>query len=109
MATRRSIQVNFRNAKTQAKTLSECASDISRLQRDLNGIIAEISRGWEGNAARAYLAKCEQMKAKLGKQAQDLNNISNAVSRTAQSYYNAEMRAIEIAEARNSSGGGRKG
>ena len=106
MAAKHSIQVNFQNARSQAKTLSECAEEISKLEKEMGTVITDLRSGWQGDAANTYLGKCEQMKDKLGKSASEISRLSAAVSKTAKAYYDAEMRALEIAKTRSSGGGG---
>ena len=101
MKTLKSISISFQQTIAQATSLSECADDLRDVQRQIETIIDELQSNWSGNAANLYLGKCEKMRKKLNRTAGDLDQVSNSIKKTARNYYEAEKRAISLAQRRS--------
>ena len=100
----RAISITFLDARNQADNLDNCASDLKNVETQLTGVMEALQAGWSGDAASQYLAKCGTLQEKLGSTVTDLEQIARVIRKAAQAYYDAETRAIEIANT-NSSGG----
>lgn len=94
----RAIQITFQEAIGQADNLSDCANDLKSVQSQLDSIMETLQSGWSGEAASQFLGKCSILRQKLGKASTDLGQISTSIRSTAQAYYEAEMRALELAQ-----------
>ena len=96
--TREQIDISFQQAVRKAEEVDECAAQLKQLQRQLDQTIASLQSVWEGDGANAYLAKCIRMKEKMVAAESDLSRVASVIRRTAQAYYEAEMRALEAAQ-----------
>ena len=94
----RAIQITFQEAIGQADNLNDCAGDLKNVQHQLDGIMETLQSGWSGEAAGQFLEKCTALRQKLGRASSDLDQISTAIRNTARNYYEAEMRALELAQ-----------
>lgn len=101
MATRASIEMDFKRAKAQAAKLEQIASDMDGLANEqLNGSMQNLSSGWKGENANAYIAKGEKLQSKMNASASDLRNVASDIRRAAERIYRAELAALELAEKR---------
>lgn len=94
----RTIQITFEEAISQADNLSECADELKSVQSQLNSIVESLQSGWSGEAAGQYIEKCLTLWQKLGKASTALEQVSSVIRETARAYYEAEMRAVELAQ-----------
>lgn len=101
MSSARHISMTYSKAIQQAKTLSDCASDVEKLEKKLDGIMSTLRSGWEGEAASSYMGKCGELERKLGASSRELQTLSQAIRDAAEAYYEAEMAALEAAESRS--------
>lgn len=98
MATRASIEMDFRQAMTQAKKVDEIADRLSRVSdSQLNNIMQNLASGWKGENASAYLNKGFRLQNKISISSGELHNVASQIRRVAKQVYNAEMAALEIA------------
>ena len=105
-----SIRINFSQAKAQADNISELADNMRTLaEREFNDTIQQIASAWQGESAWAYLAKAEQVRSSILSTAKALADVANEIRVEAKRIYDAEMRALEIAQQRFSMGGGNGG
>ena len=96
----RTINLTFTNAKRQADRLNECASQLQKVQRQLDSLSGNLQREWSGDAANAFLAKCNALREKINGTSSDINQISATIRGAANAFYSAEMKALEIANSR---------
>lgn len=94
----RAIQITFQEAMGQAENLSDCADDLKGVQHQLDCIMESLQTGWSGEAASQFMGKCTALRQKLGNASTDLGRISTSIRSTARAYYEAEMRALELAQ-----------
>lgn len=107
MASKFQIQLQYRTALQQASRLEELAENLLRTARTGVGeTMSELQICWTGENARAYLAKGDRLKNKIIDTANDLKRAAAAIRRIATNTYNAEMRALELANRRTYGGGG---
>ncbi len=103
MSTEKSIRIEFNQVKAQATALNSCASDLSDVSTKLGSIVDTLSAGWQGDSATLFLQKCEALQTKLTKTSSNLQTVSRVVSNAANSYYQTEMKAIELAKTNSGS------
>lgn len=96
METLASIRITFADASNQAKKLDGCAEDLIRARRQLNDIVNTLRQGWSGTAAEKYYQKCALLEEKLNNTADDIGQIADVIRTSAQRYYDAEKKALEI-------------
>ena len=102
MATRASIEFDFKQALSQADRVEQIADSLSKLSGNkFEGTMQNLSINWKGESANKYLAKGERLQGKMNVTANDLRRIASDIRRIARNLYNAEMAALEIASQRN--------
>lgn len=103
------IEMNFAQAKAQARKLDEIAADMKKLSKhSMADSIHELSGSWKGESATAYFAKSELLRGNIENTAQQISEIADNIRATAQRIYEAEMAALQIIQTRTSgtAGGG---
>lgn len=101
MATRASIEFNFRKAMNQADQIDGIANGLSRLSRDRFGSTMQgISVNWKGENASFYLRKGEKLQGNMDGTASELHSIASDIRTVAKRLYRAEMAALAIAQRR---------
>lgn len=101
MATRESIEFNFKKACDQAKSLDNIANNLVWMVRDkLRDNMQILSQNWQGENAIAYRCKGEQLQDDISKSVKELHDIATDIRTIAKNIYDAEMRALRIAEER---------
>lgn len=96
------IRMNFRAAMAMADRLQELAGKVHNLADErCYGTLRNISNGWKGENADAYLRKGEKVKGKMSRTARDLNSAAATVRTIAKNTYDAEMRAWQIAQTKS--------
>ena len=96
----RTILVEFRQVREQAKALEECAGELSSIEKQLQDLTAGLRAQWQGKSADLYCQKCEELGGKLNNSANHLEKVSTAIHQAAKSYYDAEMTAVELVQKR---------
>ena len=51
------ITLDYVKAEYQAECLEQCAGDLLRQSRDVNVIISDVRRAWQGDTADVYIKK----------------------------------------------------
>ena len=93
------IYMDFRRANQVAEDLRGIArSTRNAADQDLQGALSRIQSNWEGENAEAFQAKGKRLRNQVDQLAQDVDRSANAIERIAQNTYNAEMRAVQIAQ-----------
>lgn len=101
MKTARSISIAFGNAIAQAEKLENSAEQMRNSRRQLADIRNSLRNGWEGESAALYMQKCEALENKLERTAADLMQIASVIRRSAKTYRDAELRALEAIATKN--------
>ena len=102
MATRESIEMDFRQAMAQADKIDGIADCLSQTSNDrFGGALQNMAAGWKGENASAYLGKGARLKNRMDTSASDLHNSAAAIRRAAHRIYEAEMAALDIANNRS--------
>lgn len=101
MASRATIEFNFRTALSQADKIDEIANDLSRLSRtDFGNALQNLSAGWKGENASMYLSKGSTLQGKMNGTSGSLHAVASDIRAIAKRLYDAEMAALAIAEDR---------
>ena len=101
MATRATIEFNFRTALNQANKIDEIADNLSRLSgTDFGNVLQNLSAGWKGENASMYLSKGSILQGKMNTTSGSLHAVASDIRAIAKRLYDAEMAALAIAESR---------
>lgn len=99
MVTYSSIQFDFAQAKAEASRLESIAAEMKRLANsNMESSLDSLSTGWQGNSAKLYLKKGNNVKNDILAVANDLNAVANSIRTVARKIYNAEMEAKRLAD-----------
>lgn len=99
MATYSSISFDFTQAKAEANRLESIANDMKRLANfNMQSSLNYLSTGWQGESAKLYLNKGNNVKNDILAVANDLYAVANSVRTVAKKVYDAEMEAKRLAE-----------
>lgn len=102
MSTRWQIEFDFEQAKRQAQKLDDVADRLEDLARKkVETARQELPSYWEGNSARAFQGKQQELEDAILKSAEELHGEAEKIRAIALSIYRAEMRALEIARRRS--------
>ncbi len=98
MATRQSIEFDFKKALAQADRIDGVADKLSNLSsRQFGATMQNLSANWKGENASGYLNKGVRLQNKMDSTVNELRNIAEDIRRIARTLYDAEMAALEIA------------
>ena len=95
MKTARSISIAFGNAIAQVEKLEASAEQMRTSKKQLDSIRYSLKAEWEGESASLYFQKCDLLGAKLEKTAGELAQIASVIRKSAKTYRDAEMKALE--------------
>ncbi len=87
--------IDVGSANNRAQELKNMAADLSSARDTLNQYLTEITSNWEAEEVKYYTLAIQNVKAKIDSLSQELNDIANSVSTTAQ-----QIRAEEEEAAR---------
>lgn len=97
------IRMDFQRALEQARRLDALADSMDRRTADRMGDAVEgIHSAWRGDSASRYLGKVQDLQRELRQNVNSLRAAASEVRRVARQIYEAEMRALEIAQSRRS-------
>ena len=95
------IQINFKNAYRQAEQLERLAQELSRIAgSQLSGTLQSVAGSWKGDSANLFLQKGNTLMSQISASAQALRETASGTQTIARNTYNAEMRALELAQIR---------
>ncbi|MCD7981727.1 MAG: WXG100 family type VII secretion target [Clostridiales bacterium] len=100
--TAQTIQIEFQQVMRQVSELKSCVNDLNALADRLDSLAGSLGSGWQGESAELYISKCSQLRAKIKSNANSLNSTAETISRMAQAYRSAELKALELAQVRTS-------
>lgn len=97
------IRFDFQNAMQQAQKLDELANDIDRrVANKLDETVQSVHAAWKGDSATLYIGKTQELRRQVQQTARTLRDTAEDIRRIARRIYEAEVRALEIAQSRNS-------
>ena len=101
MATRQSIEFDFRQAMAQADRIDTVADNLNNLSaRRFEATMQNLSSNWKGENASAYRNKGERLQGKMNTTVNELRNTASDIRKIAKKLYDAEMAALDIATKR---------
>ena len=101
MASKASIEFDFRKAKAQADKMDAVADQLNTLSDSkFGGTMQHLSSNWKGENASLYLAKGGKLQDQMDATARELHSIAADIRTVAKRLYEAEMRALQIAQHR---------
>lgn len=99
------IQFDFNEARHQANKLDDIAQKLRNLaKRQVENSIDEVPSFWTGKSASLFMNKQSEMKQNILDTARELEEQADNIRRIAQLIYEAEQRALEIAQKRDYKG-----
>ena len=101
MATRETIEFDFRKALGQAEKIDTIADTLGRLSRtEFENTMQNLSAGWKGGNASIYLSKGNRLQEKMNGTVKELYSVASDIREIAKRVYDAEMAALAIASER---------
>ena len=101
MASEYSIRMDYARAQAAAAKLDEVADGIERMmEHDYPDILGDVRYNWKGENADRFQGKSEEVREKMLTVVKRLRETANTIRTIAKNTYDAEMRALEIARAR---------
>lgn len=98
MATRESIEINFKVALGQADKIDSIADNLSKLSgAKFGGTLQNLSANWKGENASLYLEKGSRLQEKMNGTAEELHSVAVDIRTIARRLYEAEMAALAVA------------
>ena len=92
------ISINFALARQQAQKLEEAAQRLRHMaDSEFENAVQTLEAQWKGEAATAYLRKCELMREKIYEEARNIDHIASSLRRRIHALYEAEQMAKQIA------------
>jgi WXG100 family type VII secretion target len=105
MATRTSIEFDYKNALAQADKVDGIADSLNAIvSRRLQETLQNLSVSWKGDNANAYIKKGSKLKGNVNNTAGELHSIAEDIRVIAKRIYDAEMAALAVAEERTYEG-----
>lgn len=99
------IQFDFNEARRQANKLDDIAQKLRSLaKKQIENSIDEIPSFWTGKSANLFVTKQNEMKQNIINTARELEEQADNIRKIAQLIYEAEQRALEIAQRREYKG-----
>lgn len=98
MATRATIEFDFRKALGQADKIEAIADRLGKLsESEFGDIMQNLSVGWKGDNASQYLSKGSRLQEKMNGTVKELYSVAADIREIAKRIYEAEMAALAIA------------
>ena len=106
--TRSSVTLAYNKAVKEAGNLENIARKVETQKSKLFECRGSISKSWRGENSVAYLKKMEERERELAKVISDLKSIAGTIKKVATTTYNADMKAINLAQKRKYGAGNGK-
>ncbi len=101
MATKASIEFDFRKVMNQAEQIDGIANQLDHLSGNrFDSIMQEISANWKGDSASLYVSKGESLQGNMNDTVSELRSIASDIRLIAKRLYIAEMAALAVAQNR---------
>lgn len=95
------LYMDFASAKTKADQLDELAQQLEKaVNSEYKNGVNSARCAWKGDASDSFKKNADKLEQKTKQAATNLKTCAKTIRQVAQTIYNAEMRAIEIAEKR---------
>ncbi len=101
MKTQAQIYMDYKNACNQADSLEQVARNLDDVAgKQMQDCLGQVQAHWKGDNSEAYVGKGRMLQGKIKNTAGELKKAAAAIRTIAKNTYDAEMRALEIARAR---------
>lgn len=91
MTTKQNVENNFRSAMAQAAKIDEIAESMAAIsEKKLGNTLQELSLGWKGENASAYLRKGARLQDRMGNSSMELRGIAEDIRNRAKRIYESE-------------------
>lgn len=95
------IYFNYNKAIAQANRLDGIAKKMKNAaNRDMQGILNDVSRAWKSDSAPQYVRKGEKVKGNIQTSSKNLEEIASTIRTIAERVRDAELEAWRIANER---------
>ena len=95
------IYFNYNKAIAQANRLDGIAKKMKNAaNRDMQGILNDVSRAWKSDSAPQYVRKGEKVKGNIQTSSKNLEEIASTIRTSAERVRDAELEAWRIANER---------
>ena len=100
--TRHEILFNYAQAMKQADRLDDVARRIERLATDkMESTTGALKSAWQSDSSPQYIRKMGTVQDEIKGNARNIKKVAQRIRTTAEGIKRAELRALEIAEARS--------
>ena len=91
MTTEQNVENNFRSAMAQAAKIDEIAESLAAVSdKKLGNTLQELSLGWKGENASAYLKKGAKLQDRMSNSSMELRGIAEDIRNRAKRTYESE-------------------
>ena len=91
MTTEQNVENNFRSAMAQAAKIDEIAESLAGISdKKLGNTLQELSLGWKGENAFAYLKKGAKLQDRMSNSSMELRGIAEDIRSRAKRIYDSE-------------------
>jgi len=95
-----SIYLDYQKAIKQAERLEQAAKELSKEVAKMDDCYSSIQAAWKSDSASAYLAKVRKVREELNTVENNLSETAATIRKIAKNTYEAEKRALVIAQTR---------
>lgn len=98
---RQEILMNYAQAKYQAQRLDDIADRIERLANsNMDSSLKTLQVAWKSDNSPQFYTKAETVRSAILTDAANIRKVAASIRATAEAVKNADLRALEIAQAR---------
>jgi WXG100 family type VII secretion target len=98
MKTAYQVKVAYSGASKQADNIEKIATKIDKKRQALAEERSRLARHWTGDNSNTYQGKMGQREQELSRIVTDLKNVADTIRQVSKNSYDADMRAIQIAQ-----------
>ncbi len=100
--TKTEVLFNYNQAIQQATKLENVAKKLEKLAGDkMESTVGTLKKAWQSDNSSLYFSKVGKVQGDMRTTARKIKNIAQSIRTTATAVKQAELRAIEIAQARS--------
>ena len=101
MATQFEIWLNYTQAMRQADRLEDQAGRLEEIGRNrVASVLQELAGAWQGDNSEAFRSRAFRLQTEIRDVASILKRVAAVIRQTARNTYDAEMKALELAQKR---------
>lgn len=100
--TKTEVLLNYNQAVQQASKLEDVARKMEKLASEkMEGTVGTLKNAWQSDSSSQYYNKVAKVQGDIRTTARKIRTIAKSIRTTAQAVKQAELRSIEIAQARS--------